>query len=234
MFSVKRNQVIITALVAMIAVAGYLNWQDAQEQQPFAQAIALDDHGQIMSFYELDPDYIVYGDEFYSVFDTPWIASDFDYSYDYHDPWAYSPWVADQWTTDVQSPVEPGEAVFVSAQDTPAYFIQARLEREQSRARQTDILMNMMGDMQGNTEQVSIITDAMLEIQRRIERETAAEAMIESKGFREVYVRIGDQYVDVVVNRETLSDAEVAQIEDIVRRKTGMATTQIRISPRRQ
>lgn len=226
MFNFKRNQVIITALVAMIAVAGYLNWRDAQEQ-PFAQAIALDDHGQIVGLPDvLDENYIIYGDDFYSIFDAPWIASEFDfdlgYDYGYQEPWAI----------ETQSPMEPGEAVFVSAQDTPSYFIQARLEREQSRARQTDILMNMIGD-QADAEHVSIITDAMLEIQRRIERETAAEAMIESKGFREVYVRIGDQYVDVVVNRETLSDSEVAQIEDIVRRKTGMATTQIRISPRR-
>lgn len=234
MLNFKRNQVIITALVAMIGVAGYLNWRDGQ-QPPFAQAISLDDHGQIVGFTpgEIDEDYIVYGDDFYSIFDAPWIASEFDWdlSYDYGSP-APEPWFDAHVQT--QAPLEPGEAVFVSTQDSPPYFVQARLEREQSRARQTDILMNMISDMYSDAAQVSIIADAMLEIQRRIERETAAEAMIESKGFREVYVRIGDEYVDVVVNRETLSDSEVAQIEDIVRRKTGMAITQIRISPMRR
>ena len=34
--------------------------------------------------------------------------------------------------------------------------------------------------------------DNLLEIQQRIEKETAAEAMIESKGFSEAYVRIDD------------------------------------------
>jgi len=34
----------------------------------------------------------------------------------------------------------------------------------------------------------------------------------------------------VVVNKEALTDAEIAQIEDIVKRKTGMAADQIRIS----
>jgi stage III sporulation protein AH len=74
----------------------------------------------------------------------------------------------------------------------------------------------------------------MLEIQKRIERESAAEAMIESKGFSEVYVRIDDNSVDVVVNKEALTDAEIAQIADIIKRKTGMNETQIHISPMRR
>ena len=55
--------------------------------------------------------------------------------------------------------------------------------------------------------------------------------MIESKGFSEAYVRIDDDTVDVVVNKSELSDAELAQIMDIVTRKTGMKESQVRISP---
>ena len=55
--------------------------------------------------------------------------------------------------------------------------------------------------------------------------------MIESKGFKEAYVRIDDETVDVVVDKEELTDAEVAQIEDIVKRKTGFEADKIRISP---
>ncbi|MBR6542462.1 MAG: SpoIIIAH-like family protein [Anaerotignum sp.] len=70
----------------------------------------------------------------------------------------------------------------------------------------------------------------MMELQQRIEKETAAEAMIESKGFKEAYVRMDDNTVDVVVDKETLTDAEVAQIEDIVKRKTGADASEIRIN----
>ena len=73
--------------------------------------------------------------------------------------------------------------------------------------------------------------DSMLQLQERIEKETAAEAMIESKGFSQAYVRIDDETVDVVVDKSSLSDAEVAQIEDIVKRKTGFKADQIRINP---
>jgi len=74
----------------------------------------------------------------------------------------------------------------------------------------------------------------MLEIQRRIERETAAEAVIKSKGFSEVYVRISDNGVDVIVNKPELTDQDLAQIIDVIKRKTGMNETQIHISPMRR
>ena len=55
--------------------------------------------------------------------------------------------------------------------------------------------------------------------------------MIEAKGFNEVYVRIDDDTVDVVVDKAELTDAEIAQIEDIVKRKTGVSADKIRITP---
>ena len=79
-------------------------------------------------------------------------------------------------------------------------------------------------------EQKEKCTESMMELQQRIEKETAAEAMIESKGFKEAYVRMDDDTVDVVVDKDTLTDAEVAQIEDIVKRKTGMDASKIRIN----
>jgi stage III sporulation protein AH len=126
-----------------------------------------------------------------------------------------------------------GEAVFVSVGDESSYFIQAKLEREQSRAKQKDLLNEMLNNDKLDNTQKSSVADQMLEIQKRIEKETAAEAMIEAKGFDEVYVRIDDDTVDVVVDKAQLTDSEVAQIEDIVKRKTGVDASKIRISPLR-
>ena len=125
-----------------------------------------------------------------------------------------------------------GAAVFVSANtsDASSYFAEAKLDREQSRAKQKDILNEMLDNKNISKEQKEKCTESMMELQQRIEKETAAEAMIESKGFREAYVRMDDDTVDVVVDKETLTDAEVAQIEDIVKRKTGMDPSKIRIN----
>ena len=89
----------------------------------------------------------------------------------------------------------------------------------------------MLNNEKLDTEKKNEVTTAMLQIQQRIEKETAAESMIEAKGFKEVYVRIDDDTVDVVVDKAELTDAEVAQIEDIVKRKTGVSADKIRITP---
>ena len=97
-----------------------------------------------------------------------------------------------------------GAAVYVSANGNgSAYFAEAKLNREQSRAKEKDILT---------------------------EKESAAEAMIQSKGFKQAYVRMDNETVDVVVDAVKLTDKDVAQIEDIVQRKTGMPADKIRIN----
>ena len=129
-----------------------------------------------------------------------------------------------------------GAAVFVSANtaESSAYFAEAKLDREQSRAKQKDILNDMLENKNISQEQKEKCTESMLELQQKIEKETAAEAMIKSKGFKEAYVRMDDDTVDVVVDKDTLTDAEVAQIEDIVKRKTGMDASKIRINTMRK
>ena len=58
----------------------------------------------------------------------------------------------------------------------------------------------------------------------------AAEILLEAKGFTDVVVSIAEDGVDVVVNAATLSDAQRAQIEDIVKRKTDTEAENIIIS----
>jgi stage III sporulation protein AH len=93
------------------------------------------------------------------------------------------------------------------------------------------MLNEMINNNNLDSEKKNEVTTAMLQLQQRIEKETAAEAMIESKGFKEVYVRIDDDTVDVVVDKAQLTESEIAQIQDIVKRKTGMPIDKIRISP---
>ena len=62
------------------------------------------------------------------------------------------------------------------------------------------------------------------------EKEIAAELLLEAKGFEDVVVSMLDGNVDVVVNKTTLTDYEKAQIEDVVKRKTGVTTDKITIN----
>lgn len=115
-----------------------------------------------------------------------------------------------------------GAAVYVSANGNgSAYFAEAKLNREQSRAKEKDILTEMLNNENITEEQKAKCTESMLLLQERMEKESAAEAMIQSKGFKQAYVRMDNETVDVVVDAVKLTDKDVAQIEDIVQRKTG-------------
>ena len=237
MFVLKRNQVIITALVLMIAVAGYLSWQDSRQDMADT-GFVLDGHGGGSPLVpdpaqqNLFPDGSQPG-----LIGVPWP--------DTHNPAidAYSdvdwPTLGDLGleglpVTDDENLTEAGEAIFVDGRVETSFFVQQRLNREQSRSNERSILNDLINNNNVATEQRAQAADAMLEIQRRIERETAAEAVIKSKGFSEAYVRISDNGVDIIVNKPELTDQDLAQIIDIIKRKTGMNETQIHISPMRR
>ena len=63
------------------------------------------------------------------------------------------------------------------------------------------------------------------------EKESAAELLLEAKGFENVIVNLTGETADVVVPEADLTEANRAQIEDIVKRKTGIAPENIVITP---
>ena len=68
---------------------------------------------------------------------------------------------------------------------------------------------------------------AMTEI---AEKEASVETLLLSKGFSEVVVNLTETTADVVVNAKELTDANLAQIEDIITRKTSIAPENIVIT----
>ena len=207
MFAVKRNQVVVTALAVMIAAAGYLNFMESRSSGDITD-VDLNDPTSYEALLNDDGSIATIADD--ADTDGLEIALGIDDTAEVYD--------------------DTGAAVYVSAQ-ADTYFVQAKLEREQARASQKDMLTEMINNTNVDETKKQECADNLLEIQQRIEKETAAEAMIESKGFSEAYVRIDDDTVDVVVNKSELTDTELAQIMDIVTRKTGMSESQVRISP---
>ena len=62
-------------------------------------------------------------------------------------------------------------------------------------------------------------------------KEAAAEMLLEAKGFENAVVNLTGETADVVVPEADLEDAKRAQIEDIIKRKTGIAAENIVITP---
>lgn len=54
MFTVKRNQVVVTALAVMIAAAGYLNFQETKSAEGTKTAMELTEEGDMAALMEED------------------------------------------------------------------------------------------------------------------------------------------------------------------------------------
>lgn len=227
MIVIKRNQIIVTALVIMVAIAGYLNYNDRKNNEIASKEASNNLDGILepsnIDYEEFAGNGILDGE--INIATTNGVTPESTGS----EKTTQDGIVPNE--VQVADNSDAGTAVFVNNNLDNTYFVQAKLDREQARAKQKDVLTEMINNVNVDKEQRAECANAMLEIQKRVEKETAAEAMIESKGFDEAYVRIDDNTVDVVVSKSELTDAEKAQIEDIVVRKTGISVDNIRISP---
>ncbi len=123
---------------------------------------------------------------------------------------------------------EPGEAVLTSASNVVA---EAKITREQVRAQNKETLLEIIDNENLSEAQKQDAVTEMIEMTQLAEQETSVETMLLSKGFTEAVVTITEKGADVVVHKAEISDANLAQIEDIVTRKTGIAPENIVITP---
>ena len=72
--------------------------------------------------------------------------------------------------------------------------------------------------------------DELAKLEDSADKETAIELLLSAKGFDSSVVTVSDTNVDAVINVSELSDTDKAQIEDIIKRKTGFAADKITIN----
>lgn len=210
--SFKKNQLIITALAVMIAVAGYLKYSDTMIDSE--QLTAVSSSGQdVIAQEELEND--ISAEDIYASTGLTEEALE--------DPTAEQVEVND---------TEPGEAVLTGAETAVYSFAsEAKLSRDQTRSKNTESLLEIINSEVVSESQKQAAVDQMLELTDISERETGAETLLAAKGFEDVVVSISDSKVDVVINQSEISDAQRAQIEDVVTRKTGIPPENIVITP---
>ena len=129
---------------------------------------------------------------------------------------------------DLSTTGTPGEAVLTGASDFAA---QAKLSREQVRSQNKAELQEIIGNTDISEEKKQEAINTMVSMTELAEKEAAAELLLEAKGFENVVVNLTGETADIVVPDSALEDAQRAQIEDIVKRKTGIAAENIVITP---
>lgn len=131
----------------------------------------------------------------------------------------------------VSSKDKAGEAVLVSNSVKGNYFEEAKLSREQTRAKNKETLTSLVNNKNATNAQKDKAMNEIVKMTEVNEKETATENLLAAKGFDEAVVTILSDSVDVVVNADDLTEQQIAQIEDVVKRKTECSADKIVISP---
>ena len=215
----RKNQIVITALAVMIVVAGYLNFTGREIStsgigKSDSTNVKEDDKNTNKSTDEADN---AADDDIMTDISAEDLGED-DYV------------VADSGEV-VASEDNPGEAVMVSNTIGADYFASAKLTREQTRAKNKETLMNIVNDKSIASADKKSAIKQVAAITKNSEKESAAEIMLQAKGFENAIVSISDGNADVVVDAEGLTQQQIAQIEDIVKRKAGVEASNIVITP---
>lgn len=212
----KKNQVVITALAVMVAVAGYLNYSGMEFGKETAalpkeqSSLTMDSTEGAVNTALIDIESLDEPDEL--------------------DVASQNVGTDENNGTGVTD--TPGEAVLTSVTAGSTFAAEAKLSREQVRAKNKETLLEVINNENISSDQKQYAVDSMNAMVDTAEREAAAELLLDSKGFLNAVVSISDGTADVVINQAEISEAERAQIEDIVKRKTDISGENIIITPR--
>ena len=220
----KKNQIIITALALMICAAGYLQFSNPGEDKLTATE---SDANLYFDMAQLEND----GTEEMTI-DVSSLLSELEETDTSSTVGVIvsgeTSEVAEQEETDENHQV--GDAVMVSTTIQNNFTINARLEREQRRAQSKETLMSVIESETIDEEQKQVAVETLVNLTTIAEKENAAELLLEAKGFSDPIVNIMENEVDVVINASSVTDQQIAQIEDIVTRKTGFEPRDITIT----
>ena len=203
---VHKNQIVITTLAVLIAVAGYVTYDKKGADIKDAETVANMNQGAVSD--QADKDYES--------------GEDLDITISKED-------LANASTEDVEN---PGETVLTSVTSGDSdYAAKVKLNREQVRSKNKETLQAIIDNDSLDESKKKDAVNEMITLTDIAEKESNAEMMLEAKGFTDVVVSMNDDGCDVVLNMGEATDAKRAQVEDIVKRKTGVSADKIVITP---
>lgn len=199
-----KNQIVITTLAVLIAIAGYVSYDRKNG--------SADEEAQIVANTD------VLNMEAGSDMNLALDISEED--------------LAETMSTETSEIDNPGETVLTSVNVTSSdYAAQVKLNREQVRSKNRETLQAIIDNENLDEAQKQEALNEMIALTDIAEKEANAEMMLEAKGFTNVVVSISEDSCDVVLDMGDATDAKRAQVEDIVKRKTGVAAENIVITP---
>ncbi len=197
----RKNQIVVAALALMIAAAGYLNYTYEKDEKEIATMATKNEKQDEKKTKETAS---LTEEEILT--DTEASSSD----------------MGDE---------QAGETVLTDSKNVQvSKAASLKMDREQTRAAAKSTLMEVVNnsaltdvEKQAAVEELAVMTELA-------QKEAACELMLSSKGFDEAVVSIAADGADVILNATEVTDAQRAQVEDIINRKAGIAADHIVIS----
>ena len=212
----KKNQIIVTALAVLIAVAGYLNYTDNLSKKEKTKEANNNTYDSVYSQDNLSDE----NGEIKSL-DGEGLDSSAENSGD----------DVNGENENQEETKEPGAAILTNGTSVSSYMVQARLSREQTRSKNKETLLEVINNKDLEENQKKKAVTSMTELTKTTDMENTVETLLKAKGFEDVLVTITDKQVDVIVNDAEMDETKKAQIENVVKRKTGIAAKNITITP---
>jgi len=134
--------------------------------------------------------------------------------------------------SNTEDELNPGESILTgNIINVTDYAAAVKLNREQIRATNKEALMEIVNNEALSEEAKKDAVNKLVQMTDIAEKEANAEMLLEAKGFTNVVVSINENSCDVVLDMGEVTDAKRAQVEDIVKRKTGVTADKIVITP---
>jgi len=120
-----------------------------------------------------------------------------------------------------------GETVETSAQTS--FFDSFRQERDETREQEIQYL-NTIIEQGADEETLADAQEQKMSIVDSMEKEMTIESLLKAKGFADAAVTLHEGSVNVVLQAETLTDEQVAQVLDIILRETGESADNVKVT----
>lgn len=221
----KKNQLILTLLAVMIAVAGYLTYLPPKDKE--AVAVGGQQDAALMDISDEDvlAENVAREQAQYSTEqETQAVSSGKDGSVS-----SAATGEGESSSSETDS-VQPGEAVLSWSEQVENVMAKAQLAREQVRERNEETLNNIINNKNLSEKQRQTAADNLMSMTENAGKEANIEAILETKGISQALVTISDTGVEVLVGSKSITSAQRAQIEDTVKREADVEISDIVIS----
>ena len=197
----RKNQLILTLLAVMIAVAGYLTYLPSREES--VPAMGEQENSALMDISE--EDVLAENVALEQAQNTETVQSG-------------------------ETGAQPGEAVLTLSEQVENMMAEAQLSRQQVRTRNEDTLNSIMNNENLSEKQREAAADNLMTMTKNAEKEANIQSALTAKGISQTLVTISESGVEVLVGSSSITDTQIAQIEDTVKREADVEISDIVIS----